>query len=1037
MDRIGRIDHAPGRTRARATLCVFLLGLIPAAFAAGQESRILTNASDGAFSADKRFWFSVPEEERLRIAVDGAETYRGPGPASVSLPLKPAEDREFVVVAERRSPPPEDALLESREFRVRMDGKVPLPPKVSAVQAEGTPVSWSLSFETEGDARVDVLLDDGEGLRSIRGAEGLLTVRSRRASGLAWSADAAGNRSAPVPFSYEPFAADLLNPAPGVWANPQRLVLASEGAGDLHWSDDGEDPFGPTGRSYEGPVLVERRGPVFLRVAARSPDGRTLERSVRYEVAPVSDDPPWAAALAAREADPVSEPAALAVPASSRWDIGWERGPSSEDLAVLPFAGAPDVTLRPVQGLSRVVPLVVSDGGVLRRYAFVLGAPAPSSAESAAEPAPAAGPLVAAGRARALYWARSEAVRFRFLPDGTWTSADEPVPVGPAGAAVEWFSEAPSAEASISTLTVPPYAEGPAFASGLPLAAPKRGGAGGRGVLLAAPLGAGLRFGLSAPGLSAGRELNVAPGAIVDLDVCDGEQATWLAAAPDGSASAAYFVDRRPPPAPRLDAPAEGAWLYAPPRISASSSEETGSGSGAGAGRVLLRVRWERDGASGEYELPNGGRLRSVLNASTRYVVSARAVDEAGNEGPEVSRGFSVDESAVYVGSGPAPRARDGSRDAPFADLADGLSAAAAGGRRIVHIAAAASLSRAIAIPSGIEILGGYDARFGERAGGSRISVGAPLSVALKGSGVRLSALVFVESVPRTGPAISVEGTGVELRDIELVPAPRSSVPHPALSAAPGSRLSARDCSFSGGAPAIAAKGAALSLVACLVSGAPPPRSGASLLSAVDSILRVEDSRFAQVGAGPGSATGIELSGGSSLFVKCTVALSSSESATGLSLRNVAFTADRLEVSASGGKYASGLSSSGGSVAWEGGSISSDAHDAVGAFIDSASPSRFAAARISVSGTGVVRGIHSLRDFPSVSGTRFEAAAPGGGAEALAGQMPAAGRFSGNSFAGFDFLFARSFDRDSIASFNRRFSPSGPPNEVSRLVQSR
>nr|WP_318711027.1 chitobiase/beta-hexosaminidase C-terminal domain-containing protein [uncultured Treponema sp.] len=78
---------------------------------------------------------------------------------------------------------------------------------------------------------------------------------------------------------------DIISPASGTWCNQQALVLASSQASELYYSLTGSDPF-VSGFAYDGPVLIEKKGAVKVRIGAVESDGTKKEFVVEYNVMP-------------------------------------------------------------------------------------------------------------------------------------------------------------------------------------------------------------------------------------------------------------------------------------------------------------------------------------------------------------------------------------------------------------------------------------------------------------------------------------------------------------------------------------------------------------------------------------------------------------------------------------------------------------------------------------------------------------------------------------------------------------------------------
>jgi hypothetical protein len=838
--------------------------------------------------------------------------------------------------------------------------------------------------------------------------------------------DAAGNASVPSSFSFKPFSLAVANPVPGKWANQQRLVVASEGAAEVFWSDDGSDPFGPTGKPYRGAVLISRTGSVLLKVAAKSPDGRVERREVSFEVS--GDDAAPLAELRELESDPILSERPAAVPDGFRWDIGTEAEHSS--ASELAFAGGTAAVLRPVEGIGRLVPFYASDGASLHRFLFSLGADKTESTPPAAVPAAPSGiiaPVVySAGRARAALWDRKNGlVRYRWNGSVDWTDASMPVSVSAEGGSLEWIVERGSSVDGPFSVVFPATAAEASFPSSVPRASAANASVSSGPVVLSPPENAeGVRFTLSAS--SAGldpRTVELSRGVSVKLDVCDGEQFSWTAYG-DGS-SLVLRIDRRSPSPPRLSAPEEGGWVHDAPTISFVADE----------GRVDALVRWrDESGRSDSFALPVSSVLRSSGRGIVEYEIEARTVDIAGNPSESIIRKFTVDEATVYVSGAAAFRPGDGSRTNPFNNLNDALVAAASGGRSRIWVSGAVSARADIPLFDGLTVEGGFDSRW-RRGGNAAVLLLAPgTSFFIDRGTSRLSALRLVESSERRRPLVNVIGSTLELTGFSVLPLIPSRADFPVLSLRSGAKLNAKDCIFSGGSPAIDSASSDISLAECLVSASGGRDGRQSAIRAIDSMLRLHSSRVetgvASGDAHPGYSTAVDGRGGKLALSRSVLTATASNSAVGLNAKDLSLESSDSDVSATAGEYASALSADGGSASLSGGSLSAEGRDAAAVVLGNLRTGAFNSVRFSISGNGVVRAVQVRGAFPSISSCRFEADAGSSGAEALAGDPPSDGSLRDNRFSGFSYLYDRSYPAASLSAFNKSFAGSGPPNSI-------
>lgn len=87
---------------------------------------------------------------------------------------------------------------------------------------------------------------------------------------------------------------NVINPAKGVWANKQMLVVDTSESGEYYYSVDGSNPV-EFGFFYDRPVFLDVEGDVNLTVSHIRPDGSAEMANIRYSVAPDSaKDKPYA-----------------------------------------------------------------------------------------------------------------------------------------------------------------------------------------------------------------------------------------------------------------------------------------------------------------------------------------------------------------------------------------------------------------------------------------------------------------------------------------------------------------------------------------------------------------------------------------------------------------------------------------------------------------------------------------------------------------------------------------------------------------------
>lgn len=81
----------------------------------------------------------------------------------------------------------------------------------------------------------------------------------------------------------------IVSPKPGTWVNKQPLVLEVPESCEVFYSFSGSHPM-ESGFAYDGPVMLEAEGDVFLRVALVFPQGDAMVYTIEYSVQPQKGD---------------------------------------------------------------------------------------------------------------------------------------------------------------------------------------------------------------------------------------------------------------------------------------------------------------------------------------------------------------------------------------------------------------------------------------------------------------------------------------------------------------------------------------------------------------------------------------------------------------------------------------------------------------------------------------------------------------------------------------------------------------------------
>jgi len=1017
------------------------------------DGTLQTNARSGVFPQDRRFWFSVDSMSRLRIVVNGNETYKGIGPTSLSLSAKSGESKSYELIAERRSPPPENVLLESRGFSIVIDAEVPAAPIIRGEQVEGSSPMWLIRFSVHQDAWVEAVIDSDSSVQSWKPTGDELHVPGKRIKGIAWAADAAGNRSVPVSFAFEPFSVRLANPVPGTWANRQSLVVLSEGASTIFWTDDGSDPLGPAGKEYRSPVLVDRTGLVTLRVAARSPDGRTARDEATYTISsPTSDAPEALSTLRSAElSGHEAQTRTVFIPEGWSWDIGREGEALVSASGVLAFKGGRDLTLRKVEGLSRVVPLFVSNGKSLSRFAILLDGSTKKQSKSM-EPVIAteianAPKEYASGVSRVLQWTGAN-IRFRWNEETEWMDLVGPLILPPEGGKLEWIvDKGITWEGPYETLVKPALPES-VFSSELPVLSHGSGNslegvAVAGSVLIAVPPGLpGVRFSLSSNfGNGSLDEVDtvhtaffeLAAGSSVVVDLCDGEQNAWRLGTTNEKDLVLFTVDRRPPPAPVLNAPLEGSWLRSVPVVDAVSDEAA----------VHASVSWKLpNGTAGRSNYVPGTPLPRFSSSSVVYGIEAWSEDEAGNRSAIVSRTFTVDESTIYVSVGAEiqqVRDSEGSRARPLSSLSKAVELARKENRTRIQIAGSAELATQVQLYDGLVIEGGYDLTWQKSTGKSSVRVLSGAGFVSKGGSARILDIDFAGVASASTPLFDLSAAVLTMDNCNFTFNGNGFSQLPLIRTSASSVLTLVDSVFSTSIPILDLDSSTLLVSECLLVHSGFSGERAVALTSRNSEIELQDSRINVNRKEGGKAiprvgVAVDAQAGTLTLKRTVLEAVAADSATGLSVRGMRVTAVDSDVRASAGRYAAAVSAEASGFSWTGGKLYASGRDAVALLSESTLSAGFLKVAFRVDGTGVVRGIQFRGLSPELEDCSIIAEGGSRGAEAFAGDEPRINTLKGNSLYGFDYLLAGKYQAEDLQGFNKRYSSPSRPNILLKSV---
>ncbi|GAB1481695.1 hypothetical protein MASR2M78_05100 [Treponema sp.] len=897
---------------------------------------ILTNAEGGLFASGRTFWFSVPENERLSLSVNGTERYRGLGPSSLELSSVAGTVTEYELKVERLSPPPGSILLESRSFLVVIDAEPPEPPLFHVESAEDG--SWVLSYSIEKRARIDAVVDSGGKRALYRSLDNGQSFPSGPLHILAWSVDAASNHSEVIGVSYKPLSLDIRNPVPGTWNNKQRLYLEVQGATTIRWTLDGTDPLGATGKDYTEGILLDGTGNLSLRVACRSEDGRILRSESHFTVNPKPY--PGHSELAAAEVNPILKETSLTIPPSYRWDSS---GSS-------PRYSASRIQLSPLRFMQRPYTLVVGNAEGLWRYLYRLGSLEKASREESPEiikssempgiqsdsKADIVPQLLRFGSARLILWPRGAThIRYRLLGTEDWEEALSPLYVPDGGLSLEWIVERGSELSPAQEFFLPPLPLQGLPMPSFPLLSNHRqtlqldaalDPASQPPYYLSYTLGGDFGLGLSSY-TSPDFPLSLEGAQELVFDACDGEELGWRLMNKSGE-ELSFIIDKRRPQPPQLKAPAELSWNTSAVDFSCITQE------GESLETEVFKI--QADGKEEFLALERPFHIPSSRYGQEKILIKARATDSAGNRSAVVTRSFIMDTPTVYVKGKPrgdpsSLAAPQGSRENPFASLGAAIDFAQHEQIPLIRMSGSLDLKGSYQIRDTLHLEGGYDSLWNLIPNPTVISFEGDADLRVQGN-LEITNLDF-KGLIGNRPLFSLE----EASSVRFVDS---------------------------------------SILANLSN----KRSLA--IRSNSATLVFERSRLGLEGTSP-FVTGIESSAGSLSLISSSVLVSAKNSAFCLSLKGTRLDAENSLVKAAASDYASALDAEGSFINWKAGSLAAHSRD-VALMVLSNTESSFSGAGLTVDASFAARSLDVRGRFPQLRSLSFKSV----------GSSPAAMAFS-------------------------------------------
>jgi hypothetical protein len=468
------------------------------------------------------------------------------------------------------------------------------------------------------------------------------------------------------------------------------------------------------------------------------------------------------------------------------------------------------------------------------------------------------------------------------------------------------------------------------------------------------------------------------------------------------SRSFAIFIDKKPPPAPLLDAPPEGSWNRGPVTVGAAPP--------AGESPVTLVIQAHLAYESGTIEEKSWkgrGFLEPAREEYAEVRIEAFFEDGVGNRSASSVRNFVLDPLTVYAAPGETGMGEgmeSGGRDLPFRSLEKALDFARRQGRGSIRIHGFFDLQRIPVIDGEIRIDGGFNGRWERDGSKSRVSAGG-------------GAVLVV------GPGGKCYLTGLEIE--------RSGADRPLIELAAGSFLEIAESEIGHGGSLLRSEGGVCRIRNSVVRSA--AGGGRRAVLYVDGgALQIEGS-VCRLEADNGVF--LRSRGAALRFSESRVELDCRRTGTALELEGTRGEFDALALSVKAADYGSCLTAAGSDLVMRKGSLAAAARDVVTAALDDTA-AVFQGVFFSVDASFVARALDLQDRFPRVTDCRFEyrggarrrelfAAKRRGGDGVLLPETLAVG---GNEFGAFTHILGNEYPAANLQGFNRRFAPPERPN---------
>lgn len=557
-------------------------------------------------------------------------------------------------------------------------------------------------------------------------------------------------------------AEDVISPLPGVWGNVQPLVLNVPDGSELYYSLTGSDPL-LSGFAYDGPVIIEQKGDVRVKIAAVSKDGRRSDVTVSYTVrdVPLSGASPDAIAFVRT----ISENPLRRYVSGTLFSIPPEFSFSLYDDAGR-FVPGTALSLSEKNTWERYVPLTVRSAAGTGSWHFVMHVVA-ADAEALRRRSV---PFAIQNWTTLVLGSRKYSYQ---LDDGDWMDGETELTLERFSEhTLRWKVSGSPESASVFSYRLPPMPQLRCTGSGDGCAVfslqPAVRDYSSVPFLLARPAGS-----QSLDGVAEGQFRQLVADTFAG-DELEGvmRAGVYYDGVYQGTLEAPFSLDRRPPAPPVIMSSTRNAFLHSQVSVSISAEQHADIYVAVSEPLEFEIESEERNRASfdavqtGQFVLYDGKDLlfSSVSDHATFYKIHAYAVDAAGNRSYETEYRVVVDELNFYLrpSASVSSEIPDGSYNRPFTSFAQAVEAINASSNMRLHVSGNIPVGGAYTIRSSCTILGSHDT------------------------------LLFAE-----GEGLRIEGSQVEIRNCVLDKA-SSRADDTKLLTVSGSTLTLRNCDVKG-----------------------------------------------------------------------------------------------------------------------------------------------------------------------------------------------------------------------------------------------